>query len=230
MSKKRTHHSVYRKIYKQHYGSIPKDDDGRSYEIHHIDGDHTNNDPSNLKAVTLQEHYDIHYAQGDWSACLMMSERMKTSPEEKSRLASLHCHKMISQGRNALMNRDQSGANSPTYDHTIYCFEHKDTKERVYMTRYEFYTKYNIAAHQLTGLIHGSHHSVHRWVLIKVDDEDNEISSERRAMHRFRNERTGEEVLMTQADFVRKYNLNKGNVNNVIKKRVRMVKGWTLVQ
>ena len=55
----------YRKIYESHNGPIPKEDNGRSYEIHHIDGNHFNNDPSNLKAVSIQEHYDIHYSQGD---------------------------------------------------------------------------------------------------------------------------------------------------------------------
>ena len=61
----------YRKIYENHYGPIPKEENGRSYEIHHLDGNHHNNDPKNLKAVRIQEHYDIHYSQGDWSACLL---------------------------------------------------------------------------------------------------------------------------------------------------------------
>jgi hypothetical protein len=30
----------YRKIYENHNGIIPKDSDGRTYEIHHIDGNH----------------------------------------------------------------------------------------------------------------------------------------------------------------------------------------------
>lgn len=77
----------YRKIYEQNYGPIPVDFDGRTYEIHHIDGNANNNEPSNLIAVSIQEHYNIHYKQGDYSACLIMSERMKISPEEKSELA-----------------------------------------------------------------------------------------------------------------------------------------------
>ena len=28
----------YRKIYEAHYGPIPKDSDGKTYEIHHLDG------------------------------------------------------------------------------------------------------------------------------------------------------------------------------------------------
>jgi hypothetical protein len=78
----------YRKIYENHIGLISKDSDGRTYEIHHIDGNHSNNDPSNLKAVTIQEHYDIHYAQGDWYACWKIGVRMKLSPEEISKLTS----------------------------------------------------------------------------------------------------------------------------------------------
>lgn len=76
----------YRRIYEKYYGSIPKDSDGRSYDIHHIDGDHTNNDISNLKAVTIQEHYDIHYAQKDWPACFAIANRIKIDPAEKSKL------------------------------------------------------------------------------------------------------------------------------------------------
>ena len=77
----------YRKIYEQHYGPIPYDQDGRRYEIHHKDGNNNHNDPSNLQAVTIQEHYDIHYAQQDWAACLMIARRMKLSPGELSELA-----------------------------------------------------------------------------------------------------------------------------------------------
>lgn len=79
----------YRTIYQKHYGNIPVDADGRFYEIHQIDGDHTNNDPSNLKAVTIQEHYNIHYRQGDWYVCLLIFEALNITPEEKSNLSRL---------------------------------------------------------------------------------------------------------------------------------------------
>lgn len=88
----------YRQIYESYHGSIPKDESGRAYEIHHLDGEHSNISRDNLKAVTIQEHYDIHYAQGDWAACLIMSDRMKISPEEKSRLSSLANKKRVNDG------------------------------------------------------------------------------------------------------------------------------------
>jgi hypothetical protein len=78
----------YRKIYITNHGTIPIDTNGRSYDIHHIDGNHENNDPTNLVAVSIQEHYDIHYSQKDWGACHKISLRMKLSPEELSQLAT----------------------------------------------------------------------------------------------------------------------------------------------
>ena len=94
----------YRKIYEDHYGPIPKEPNGRSYEIHHRDGNHNNNDPDNLVAVTLQEHYDIHYAQGDYGACYMMaSQRMNRSPAEISHISSLQQRARVADGTHHLL-------------------------------------------------------------------------------------------------------------------------------
>lgn len=75
----------YRKIYEQHYGPYPAD-----YEIHHIDGDYTNNNPANLQAVTIQEHFDIHYAQKDWAACAAIAMRLSVDSKERSKIISEH--------------------------------------------------------------------------------------------------------------------------------------------
>jgi hypothetical protein len=93
----------YRKIYENHYGSIPKDETGRTYEIHHIDGNHSNNNPANLKCVSIQEHYDIHYSQGDWAACLLISLAMNISPEEKSELSRKSALSRVSDGSHNLL-------------------------------------------------------------------------------------------------------------------------------
>ena len=90
--------TIYRKIYESHFGPIPKDEHGRSYEIHHIDGNHNNNDINNLKCVTCQEHYDIHYSQGDWFACWAISERINLSGEEISTLARLNANRRVAEG------------------------------------------------------------------------------------------------------------------------------------
>ncbi len=80
----------YRKIYELYYGSIPKDNTGRSFEIHHIDGDRTNNHILNLVALSIQDHYDVHNIQGDYGACLRIAEKMKLSHEKLSSLARFH--------------------------------------------------------------------------------------------------------------------------------------------
>lgn len=104
----------YRKIYENHHGPIPKEDNGRSYEIHHKDNNHNNNDPANLVAVTIQEHYDIHYTQGDYGACyLIATQRMCMSPKELSELASKNSRKRLAEGTHPLMTRPD-GSNTQT--------------------------------------------------------------------------------------------------------------------
>lgn len=90
----------YRKIYTEHYGPIPKDSAGRQYDIHHIDGNSHNNEPCNLKAVSIQEHYDIHHYQEDWGACLAIARRMKKSPELISELARRNALARVANGTN----------------------------------------------------------------------------------------------------------------------------------
>lgn len=91
--------AIYRKIYEQHFGLIPQDELGRSYEIHHIDGNRKNNDISNLKCVSIQEHYDIHLSQGDYGACFLIAKRLNMSRDEISDLARKAGQKLIQQGR-----------------------------------------------------------------------------------------------------------------------------------
>lgn len=84
--RKRYNSTIHRRLYIKHHGSIPIDENGRSYEIHHIDGNHENNDISNLMAVSIREHYEIHKSQGDYNACALIAKKMKLSAEELSKL------------------------------------------------------------------------------------------------------------------------------------------------
>lgn len=71
----------YRKIYEHHVGPIPKDEQGRSYHIHHIDGKRSNNNLDNLIAVSLHEHYQIHLRQGDYASCLRLAKLLALDKE-----------------------------------------------------------------------------------------------------------------------------------------------------
>lgn len=72
----------YRQIWEQINGPIPTDEQGRPYEIHHIDGNRKNNDLSNLKCVTVEEHYNIHLQQKDYYAAWIIGQRLNRSIEE----------------------------------------------------------------------------------------------------------------------------------------------------
>lgn len=51
----------YRKIWEEYnQQEIPK-----GYHIHHIDGNHDNNNPENLECLSAEDHWKKHYEQGD---------------------------------------------------------------------------------------------------------------------------------------------------------------------
>jgi len=69
--------TTYRDIWKDAFGKIPKDADGVSYEIHHIDGNRQNNNLDNLKCITIEEHFQIHLDQGDLSAAMRILTKIQ---------------------------------------------------------------------------------------------------------------------------------------------------------
>lgn len=77
----------YRKIWEDSFGKIPKDQNGISYEIHHIDGNRNNNSLDNLVCVSIEEHYKIHFDQKDYYACACITKRMKLSEQDRQILS-----------------------------------------------------------------------------------------------------------------------------------------------
>lgn len=71
----------YRKIWIKANGLIPKDEQGRSYEIHHLDGNRRNNSLENLTCLSIEDHYRLHLEQGDKAAAYRIGQRMKLDPE-----------------------------------------------------------------------------------------------------------------------------------------------------
>ena len=73
----------YREIWEKVHGSIPYDEFGRPYDIHHIDGNRKNNDISNLICVSIEDHYKIHLNQSedgnikDLAAVRLLEHRLK---------------------------------------------------------------------------------------------------------------------------------------------------------
>lgn len=77
----------YRKIWKQHHGPIPKDENGVSFQIHHIDGNKSNNSIENLMCLSIEDHYQLHLSQKEYAAARLIAIQMKRSPEEISELS-----------------------------------------------------------------------------------------------------------------------------------------------
>jgi len=85
---KYTRDRVYRKIYEDAYGLIPKDSRGITFDIHHKDGDKTNNSLENLVALSVEDHYKLHLSQEDWGEASMLAQRLGISKEEWAVLRS----------------------------------------------------------------------------------------------------------------------------------------------
>lgn len=98
----------YRKIWIEHFGEIPKDEYGITYEIHHKDRDRSNNDITNLMCVSLKEHFYIHFNAKEYAAAFGIMIRMKCIddlPIGKKELASLAA-KTLPDGKKAFLRPD----------------------------------------------------------------------------------------------------------------------------
>jgi hypothetical protein len=194
----------YRKIYEQHYGSIPYDEYGRRFDIHHIDGDDENNDPTNLVALSIQDHYDVHYAQEDYYACYLMAiHRLNKSQAEISKIATLNNLKRVKDGTNPLVGGKLQSK----------------TQLRIWS---ELGDKHPLAVSQRKRLEEGTHH---------LQGGGSSHPCYDATEHSFENTKTGERVTMPQNDFFKKYNLHSGSVSDMVngERGVQSVKGWVLI-
>jgi hypothetical protein len=179
----------YRKIYEQFYGPIPKEPNGRKYEIHHIDGNSHNNSPENLIAVSIQEHYDIHFRQGDLAACLRIATKMKLPAEQVSELAKMNHLTRLKNGTHPWQKRidgsshtsdriskpgyvnpftgKNKGVENSKYDPTVHIFFNTKTKLTIQMTQYEFVTTQDVDQGSASRLINGIYKTTRGWKLVK---------------------------------------------------------------
>jgi hypothetical protein len=153
----------YRKLYEQHYGPIPIEPNGRRYEIHHIDGDYTNNHPDNLMAVSLQEHFDIHKSQGDYKACTLLAIRLKLTPSEVSDISSKAQRSLVLEGKHHL---SKTGLDHPKSDHTVYRLENIISGEIKSGTRKELIRQCNIDDNNICRLIKGRNKTQLNWKIV----------------------------------------------------------------
>lgn len=82
MTARRRDSAKSRRVWRFHNGPIPVDENGVSFDIHHRDGDWSNDAPDNLQALSVLDHYRLHFAQGDWGAAWYIAQRFKLSTED----------------------------------------------------------------------------------------------------------------------------------------------------
>lgn len=194
--------TYHRKIYKEHYGLIPKDVNGRSYEIHHIDGDHSNNNISNLKCVSIEEHYKIHKSQGDIKACLIMAKRMKLSPEEKTQLAKIA----------------NAGSNNPSYG-TMW-INNGSANLKIKQTDI-------IPAGWKKGRYFDEKLQKTFVSRSKIGKNNPRYDT---TLYIFKNDQTGEKYNMTSYDFSEKLELRRKVIRALVQGKRESYKGWRIVR
>jgi hypothetical protein len=109
----------YRKVWQQHHNAslLP------GIEIHHIDGNHDNNEPNNLLAVSTQEHLDIHLSQKNWGAVQAIRIRMELTKENRQQIkemASLHQKELLENNKHnwQLSTKDREDVSRKSGEYT----------------------------------------------------------------------------------------------------------------
>ena len=241
----------YRKIYENHVGPIPKDQNGRTYEIHHVDGNRKNNYPDNLIALSILEHYNIHYSQGDYNACLLISRSMTLTVEELSELARLGANKRILDGTHHFLNPEWKKEATQTKKERGTCLFTYDNPGK--NPKNKKFGDDNVSRRpDVKGMISGENHYMHKdgYDKSKHNSKNPETLAKRSGdnhwmskpdyrpdlrpgydstVYKFTNESLNITVEMTKQQFRNAYKLNSGSVCNLVRGRVKSCSGWRLV-
>lgn len=125
----------YRKLWKEYHNTnIPKDEQGRSYEIHHVDGNRNNNSIENLICVSIEEHKKIHLEQGEIGAANLIADRLD-KVYEKGWQHSKKTRKKMSEAHKGL-NTWSKGCKNP--QSTVTCPHCLKSGGRSLLVRYHF--------------------------------------------------------------------------------------------
>jgi len=78
------HKQLCRSIYEAAWGPVPRYTNGQAYDIHHRDGDRSNNDLYNLISLTKSEHLRIRLALGRGDVGLVAELEARGATRRKS--------------------------------------------------------------------------------------------------------------------------------------------------
>lgn len=225
----------YRKIYEQHHGSIPNDAEGRTYDIHHIDGNHENNDPLNLRAIPITEHYDIHYAQGDYGACWFILLRMGKTTEELSEFASMQQLERVKNGTHHFLGGEiqHKRISDGTHNFLDSEYQRRNALKKVENGTHPFLDREKAKQRATKRVENGTHNFIGlNEERVKNGTHNFSRQNNPRFDHKiytFKHKVTNEQVHLTGYDFSKQYNLSRSAVRRMINGFNKSVHGWELI-
>jgi hypothetical protein len=222
----------YRRIYENHNGPIPKDETGRTYDVHHLDGNRQNNSLDNLIALSIQEHYYIHYQQGDYSSCWLLGKKMGMSHQQQSELMTKSARTRVENGTHPFQRRnDGTSLAGDMVKEGRHPLQRRADGSSSSMDRIKNGTSpfcrradgSTIASDMVKAGTHpflrgngfkGKDHSQYKTDLLTFIHIDGRIEKD-----------------ITKYNMGKKYSLNQGNLSSVISGRpgFRSVSGWKLI-
>ena len=105
----------YRKLFERHHQCSLLS----GVDIHHIDGNHENNNIYNLQAVTLEEHYEIHKNKKEYYSAYLIGKRLKIKPEDWELMTIKNGRKSAIQNMNNGVGLTVWAKNNPELSHKI---------------------------------------------------------------------------------------------------------------
>jgi group I intron endonuclease len=142
--------------------------------------------------------------------------------------------KMVSGKNNYFYGKSLTGDKNGRYDSTIYTFYNIKTNEKFTGTRYDFYTKYDGMEQNLTNLISGKNgkKSIKGWTLnpnipIGIPRGESHPRTDKK-IYNFYNLITKELFVGLRLNFIKKHNLNRTGIRNLVTGKLTNYKNWVI--
>ena len=145
----------YRHIWVAANGPIPVDDKGRSYEIHHINGNHKDNRLENLQCISIEEHYNIHLQQEDYGAAFRIAQRLNIPADIKSELMRKSNKVRVENGIHSFQRDDVKKKSQATILDRVkkgtHGLQNKETLNKAIQAKRDKFTHDELAQHTRAG-------------------------------------------------------------------------------
>jgi hypothetical protein len=92
-----------------------------------------------------------------------ISDKLKGVPKSEKHKANIY-NPML----DPTISSKTKGKNHVKYDHTVYCWEHKDTKEQLFLTQYDFRQRFGFSSGYISNVVAGRASSAKGYILIKT--------------------------------------------------------------